>query len=87
MRRHGIAYHEKTAGQLFCDGSAREIVAMLEAECAAAGVRVETGRAVGSVRKADAFEVVDDGDSWHATSLVISTGGLSIPKIGATPLG
>ena len=87
VRRHGIAYHEKTAGQLFCDQSARQIVALLEAECAAAGVRVETGRAVRSLRKAAAFEVVDDHDSWQATSLVIATGGLSIPKIGATPMG
>lgn len=87
VRRHGIAWHEKTAGQLFCDGSAREIVAMLEAECAAAGVRVETGRAVRSVRKYGAFEVVDDADSWRAASLVIATGGLCIPKIGASPFG
>jgi predicted Rossmann fold flavoprotein len=85
--RHGIAWHEKKAGQLFCDRSAREIVAMLEAECAAAGVRVETGRTVGSVRKADAFEVVTGGDWLKAASLVIATGGLSIPKIGATPFG
>jgi len=87
VERYGIAYHEKTAGQLFCDGSAREIVAMLEAECAAAGVRIETGRAVRSLRRASAFELVDDGDSWEAGSLVIASGGLSIPKIGATPFG
>jgi predicted Rossmann fold flavoprotein len=87
VRRHGIAYHEKTAGQLFCDHSAHQIVALLEAECAAAGVRVETGRAVRSLRKSTAFEVMDDGDSWHARSLVIATGGLSLPKIGATPFG
>ena len=87
VRRHGIAYHEKTAGQLFCDQSAREIVALLEAECGTAGVRIETGRAVRSVKKAGAFEVVDDCDSWRAESLVIATGGLSIPKIGATPFG
>jgi predicted Rossmann fold flavoprotein len=87
VERHGIAWHEKKAGQLFCDRSAREIVAMLEAECAAAGVRVETGRMIGSVRKADGFEVVGDGDSWKAASLAIATGGLSIPKIGATPFG
>jgi predicted Rossmann fold flavoprotein len=83
VERHGIRYHEKTAGQLFCDGSAREIVEMLEAECAGAGVRIEAGHAVRSVRRADGFEV----DSWHAESLVIATGGLSVPKIGATPFG
>ena len=87
VERHGIRYHEKAAGQLFCDGSAREIVAMLEAECAAVGVRIETGRAVHSVARADAFEVVADRDSWRAESLVIATGGLAVPKIGATPFG
>jgi predicted Rossmann fold flavoprotein len=87
VQRHGIACHEKAAGQLFCDGSAREIVALLESECAAAGVRIETGRAVRSLRKTAAFEVADDQDRWHAGSLVIATGGLSIPKIGATPWG
>jgi predicted Rossmann fold flavoprotein len=87
VERHGIAYHEKTAGQLFCNGSAREIVALLEAECAAAGVRIATGRAVRSIRRGAAFEVVDDGDSWRAESLVISTGGLSIPKAGASSFG
>jgi hypothetical protein len=87
VERHGIAYHEKTAGQLFCDGSARQIVVLLEAECAAAGVRIETGRAVRTVRKTAAFEVVDDRDSWEAESLVMASGGLAIPKIGATPLG
>jgi hypothetical protein len=83
VERHGIRYHEKTAGQLFCDGSAREIVALPEAECAAAGVRIETGRG----HRTAAFEVVDDRDSWQAESLVISTGGLSVAKIGATPFG
>jgi predicted Rossmann fold flavoprotein len=87
VERHGIRYHEKAAGQLFCDGSAREIVALLEAECAAAGVRIETGRAVRSVSRSAAFEVADDRDSWQAESLVIATGGLSVPKIGATPFG
>ena len=87
VRRHGIAYHEKTAGQLFCDGSAREIVALLEAECTAAGIRIETGREVRSVRQADGFEVADNCDTWHCRSMVIATGGLSIPKIGATGFG
>lgn len=87
VERHGIAYHEKTAGQLFCDHSAREIVALLESECAAAGVRIETGRAVRSVCKAAAFKVEDARDSWQSESLVIATGGLSIPKLGATPFG
>jgi len=87
VERHGLRYHEKTAGQLFCDGSAREIVELLEAECTAAGVRIETGRAVRSVSRSAAFEVVDDRDSWQSESLVVATGGLSVPKIGATPFG
>jgi predicted Rossmann fold flavoprotein len=87
VERHGIRYHEKAAGQLFCDGSAREIVELLEAECAAAGVRIETGRAVRSVSRLAGFEVADNVDSWQAESLVIATGGLSVPKIGATPFG
>jgi predicted Rossmann fold flavoprotein len=87
VERHGLRYHEKTAGQLFCDRSAREIVELLEAECTAAGVRIETGRAVRSVSRSAAFEVVDDRDSWQSESLVVATGGLSVPKIGATPFG
>jgi predicted Rossmann fold flavoprotein len=91
VERRRVRYHEKTAGQLFCDGSAREIVELLEAECAAAGVRIETGRAVRSVSRSvsqpAAFEVVDDRNSWQAASLVIATGGLSVPKMGATPFG
>jgi predicted Rossmann fold flavoprotein len=87
VERHGVRYHEKAAGQLFCDGSAREIVELLETECAAAGVRIETGRAVRSVVRQDGFAVADDRDCWRAESLVIATGGLSVPKIGATPFG
>jgi predicted Rossmann fold flavoprotein len=87
VERHGIRYHEKKAGQLFCDGSAREMVELLEAECASSGVRIETGRAVRSVSRSASFEVSDDRDSWQAESLVIATGGLSVPKIGATPFG
>jgi predicted Rossmann fold flavoprotein len=88
VERHGIRYHEKTLGQLFCDNSAREIVALLEAECAAAGVQIETGCAVRSVRRDDGGYRVETGRRASRTaSLVIATGGLSIPKIGATPFG
>jgi hypothetical protein len=85
VRRHGIAYHEKTLGQLFCDGSAREIVDMLRAECSGAGVRLETGCRVRSVSAG--FEIATDRETYRAASLVIATGGLSIPKIGATAFG
>ena len=86
VERHGIPYHEKTLGQLFCDRSARDIVAMLEAECRDAGVRIETGCAIRGVTGRFATRHRPSGRS-SATSLVIATGGLSIPKIGATPFG
>jgi predicted Rossmann fold flavoprotein len=89
--RHGIPYHEKAQGQLFCDGSAREINGMLEAECRAAGVWIETGCAVEQVSRAPGFAVGFAVETARATfrapSLVIATGGLSVPKLGATPFG
>ncbi len=84
VARHGIAYHEKTLGQLFCDGSARAIVAMLMQECAEAGVDVRTGQTVSSVTRGDAFRVETNSGSFVAPALVLATGGLSIPKMGAT---
>src|ERR1700733_13687067 len=86
VRRHGIAFHEKTLGQLFCDGSARDIVAMLLAECAAVGVDVRVGHRVVDVGRADGFRVETDLGVFRAGSLVLATGGLSIPKMGATGL-
>jgi predicted Rossmann fold flavoprotein len=83
VEKYGIAYHEKTLGQLFCDGSAREIVAMLEAEAATAGVRIETGCAVRNLQPG--FWLDTTLGPLECSSLVIATGGLSIPKIGATP--
>jgi len=90
VERHGIAYHEKTLGQLFCEGSAQQIVDLLMAECAQAGVRVLTGMAVSEVRRddsSDEFTVVAGGNSFTAPALVVATGGLSIPKMGATGFG
>jgi len=84
VQKHGIAYHEKALGQLFCDGSARAVVAMLLAECAAAGVEIRLGQAVTEVSRADRFRVEAGGRTVHAASLVLATGGLSIPKMGAT---
>ena len=84
VERHGIAYHEKTIGQLFCDGSARAIVAMLLAECDAAGVMVRAGHRVTDLGRTDRFRVETDHGDFHASSLVLATGGLSIPKLGAT---
>jgi predicted Rossmann fold flavoprotein len=86
--RHGIAWHEKTLGQLFCDGSATQIVTMLLDECRAANVTVRSGTAVAAVRKsADGFEIAPDASPIKAQRLVIATGGKSIPKIGATGFG
>jgi predicted Rossmann fold flavoprotein len=91
VERHGIRYHEKKLGQLFCDGSAAEIVDMLERECAAAGARIIPSCTVSRVSKDEAFEgafqVETNWGTYTPSSLVIATGGLSIPKIGATPFG
>ena len=87
MRKHGVPWHEKTLGQLFCDRSARDIVRLLAAECASGGVRIEAGCPVLSVRRDSVFEVETSRGAFRAASLVIATGGLSIPKIGATPFG
>jgi predicted Rossmann fold flavoprotein len=89
VERHGIAYHEKELGQLFCDDSSKQIVAMLLDECAAAGVRVETRCQVESVDQADdgRFEVRTSAGHVHAERLVVASGGLSIPRMGATGFG
>ena len=84
VERHGIAYHEKTLGQLFCDGSARAIVAMLLAECTAGGVDLRVGQAITEVTRGERFCVTANGVTYVAASLVLATGGLSIPKMGAT---
>ena len=85
VEAHGIAWHEKTLGQLFCDGSARQIVALLLAECSKGNVVLNCGDAVGEVTHADGLYRVAYG-AHHATApaLVIATGGPSIPKMGAT---
>jgi predicted Rossmann fold flavoprotein len=82
--KHRIAWHEKTLGQLFCYGSARQIVAMLLAECAAAGVEVKVAHRITGIEKADHFTVATGHGAFTSPSLVLATGGLSIPKMGAT---
>ena len=85
VERHGIAWHEKTLGQLFCDGSARQIVAMLLAECDAGGVALALGQPVTGIDHGDGrFRVTCGGRTVSAPALVIATGGPSIPKLGAT---
>jgi predicted Rossmann fold flavoprotein len=82
---HGIAWHEKTLGQLFCDGSAKQIVAMLEDECAKGGVETRLlTRIAGVTKPDDDFHVETPAGTFIAPSLVIATGGPSIPKMGAT---
>jgi predicted Rossmann fold flavoprotein len=87
VEKHRIAYHEKTLGQLFCDGSAQQIVSMLEAECKDAGAQILTGIDVESVQHKDTFAVHAGQQEFRATSLVVATGGLSIPRMGATSFG
>jgi len=84
IARHRIAYHEKTLGQLFCDGSARAVVSMLLAECAAGHVDVRTIHKVTDIFRVENFRVETDKGCFTAASLVLATGGLSIPKMGAT---
>jgi predicted Rossmann fold flavoprotein len=88
VEKHGIAYHEKTLGQLFCDRSAADIVAMLERECASAGVRIFVNTKIERVERSGEFVAyAAGGTEFRAPSLVVATGGLSIPKIGATSFG
>jgi predicted Rossmann fold flavoprotein len=84
VERHRIRYHEKTLGQLFCDGSSREILAMLLAECAAARVDLRTGHRVSEITRSDGFRIETNKGSFTGPTLVLATGGLSIPKMGAS---
>ena len=87
VEKHRIPYHEKTLGQLFCDRSARDILQLLEDECAAAGVQIFTKTLAKEVTKTAGFIVRTESGEFRAPVLVIATGGLSIPKAGATSFG
>ena len=88
VRKHRIAFHEKHKGQLFCDDSAEQIIALLRAECDAANVEWRMPCAVQSIaREGDRFILQSDAGSLHTPRVVIATGGTSIPKIGATDYG
>jgi predicted Rossmann fold flavoprotein len=87
VERHGIPWHEKKLGQLFCDRAANEIVQMLLQECDEAGVRIFCNAQIDEVRRDDAFVLHTSCGEFRAPALVIATGGLSIPKMGATGLG
>lgn len=87
VEKHGIRYHEKTLGQLFCDRSAMDVVTMLERECAEAGVSILVGARVTSVVRNSQFVIETNQGAFRSTALVVATGGLSIPKMGATGFG
>jgi len=92
VREHGIAFHEKKLGQLFCDGSAKAIVELLKSECDRVGARFELGCQVKAVTRSEVgdgprFDIETSSGAFSCGSLVIATGGLSIPKLGATGFG
>lgn len=88
VKARGIAYHEKTLGQLFCDGSAREIIAMLTGDMADAGARLELATQITGIAKLETgFGISTGAGTWQTERLVVATGGKSIPKMGATGIG
>jgi len=87
VEQHRIPYHEKTLGQLFCDRSARDILGMLEEECLSADVSIFLHAKIREVKRTTEFEVYSGNAEFHAPTLVVATGGLSIPKMGATSFG
>jgi len=87
VEKHGIPYHEKAQGQLFCDRSSRDIVALLVTECERAGVQIHTHCAIEAVSANTGFTVTSDKGRFESESLVVASGGLSIPKMGATGFG
>jgi predicted Rossmann fold flavoprotein len=87
VEQHGIPYHEKTLGQLFCDRSAHDILTMLERECAQAKVQTLLGTKITSITHDARFRVETTAGTFHSNTVVIATGGLSIPKMGATAFG
>lgn len=87
VRKHGIEYYEKKLGQLFCRQSSRQIVDMLEAECRDGRVVLRTGVSVASVRRDNGYTIETDRGKFISEKLVIASGGLSFPKVGATGFG
>jgi predicted Rossmann fold flavoprotein len=87
VEKHRIPYHEKTLGQLFCDRSAQDIIDLLESECREAGVQIFLQSRIPEVRRSTEFIVRTASGEFRAPALVVATGGLSIPKMGATAFG
>jgi predicted Rossmann fold flavoprotein len=87
VKKHEITFHEKTLGQLFCDISSKEIIAMLLKECENGNVEIRLNAKISAIKKSDIFEMKINDDVAQASSLVVATGGPSIPKMGATGFG
>jgi predicted Rossmann fold flavoprotein len=87
VEAHRIPYHEKTLGQLFCDRSAQDVTGMLEAECRAAGSKLFLNAKIREIKRTAEFQVRTESAEFHAPIVVVATGGLSIPKMGATAFG
>jgi len=87
IEKYGIQYHERDHGQLFCGGSAEQIIQMLMDECRKANVEIQTGVSITKIEKQNSFNLVTDTSRLVTSSLVIATGGLSIPKMGASNFG
>jgi predicted Rossmann fold flavoprotein len=87
IEKHGIKYHEKKSGQLFCDGSSNQVIEMLLKECKDAGVEIIYNCKAAAVNKSDKFSLITNHGEFECEFLVIASGGISIPKIGATDFG
>lgn len=87
VKRHRIPFHEKTKGQLFCNETSRDILAMLLKECAQAGVRIEVGCEVTGIEAGDDFRLATSHGAFQAEALVVATGGLSVPNLGGSDYG
>lgn len=87
VQKHGIAFHEKADGQLFCDDSSRDIVALLRAECETAGVTIKTDCETANVEKKNAFSLQTSCGDFTCDNLVVATGGLSVPTLGGSDFG
>lgn len=87
VQKHGISYHEKTLGQLFCDHSAKDIIGMLLKECANASAKIQLETTINAIKYDDLYHIQTNNGAFSAHNIVIATGGLSIPKMGATDFG
>lgn len=87
VEEHGVSYHERKSGQLFCDGKSKEILSFLLEECRIAGVRIQMKCTIRKIEKEHCFTVKTNSEKYVTESLVVATGGLSMPEIGATGFG